>query len=148
MLNLEKLLKQSAKKIVSLNLSSCFLDGKAVWHLHNGLAVNRTLVSLNLSRNGLVDLSGIYIMRALVVVSLDVAQHPPLDARPLQEQPWRRLRRRTGEYAGSQRDPVEGGHLRQPDHCEGRELAAEGPQGKQRHAHESRRHRSVVLTKQ
>jgi hypothetical protein len=67
MVNLEKQLKQSTKKIVCLNLSYCFLDGKAIWHLHNGLAVNRTLVSLNLSCNGLVDLSGIYIVRALVV---------------------------------------------------------------------------------
>jgi len=62
---LEKLLRQPNRKIANLSFKYCFLDGTAIVHLCNGLAVNRSLVSLSLSSNGLSSLSGTQIVRAL-----------------------------------------------------------------------------------
>lgn len=62
MSNLERMLVQSNKKIVNLSLEYCFLDGRAVWELSKGLAVNRTLVSLSLTGNGLSSYCGVKII--------------------------------------------------------------------------------------
>jgi hypothetical protein len=71
MMTLEKMLRSSTKKIVNLNLEYSFLDGNSIFALCEGLRANRTLVSLNLASNGLNSTSGIYLMKAIAVVSND-----------------------------------------------------------------------------
>lgn len=79
MISLEKMLVNSTKKIISLNFAYCYLDGKCIYHLARGLSVNRTLVSLNLSSNGLNDHSGVVIIQSLAhnihLTTLDLSKN-------------------------------------------------------------------------
>ncbi len=67
MSNLSKMLTLSNKKIVNLSFESCFMDGRAVYELSKGLAVNRTLVSISLAGNRLSSGVGNKIIQSLKV---------------------------------------------------------------------------------
>lgn len=64
---LEKIMKNPNKRLVNLSLNYCFLTGQALYHLCNGLMVNKTLVTLSLAGNGISPPCGIEIIRAIKV---------------------------------------------------------------------------------
>jgi hypothetical protein len=71
---LEKILKNPSKKIVNLSLNYCFFDGQALYHLCNGLNVNKTLVTLSLAGNGLSPMCGVELIKSLKV---KITSKPP-----------------------------------------------------------------------
>lgn len=67
---LEKILKNPHKKLVNLSLNYCFLNGQALYHLCNGVTVNKTLVTLSLAGNGISPQCGTEIIRGVKVNSV------------------------------------------------------------------------------
>lgn len=65
MRNVESVLLNPDANLLSLNFKYCFLEPKTIFILSRGLKVNRTLVQLNLSSNGLASICGIYIVKSL-----------------------------------------------------------------------------------
>lgn len=77
--DLEKHLRNPAKRIVHLNFQYCFLDDKNIFTLCRGLTMNRSLVKLDLSKNGLPPLSGIRVLKvirdSMSVTTLDLSKN-------------------------------------------------------------------------
>lgn len=62
---IHSLLSNASIYLTGLCFKYCFLDTKAVYMLSKGLEVNRCLVKLDLSCNGLAPITGVYIIRSL-----------------------------------------------------------------------------------
>ena len=62
---IHSLLTNAAIHITGLCFKYCFLDTKAIYLLSKGLEVNRTLIKLDLSCNGLAPITGVYVLRSL-----------------------------------------------------------------------------------
>jgi len=58
-------LTHQAHHITGLSFKFCFLDTRSVYLLAKALAINRTLVKLDLSNNGLSPITGVYIVKNL-----------------------------------------------------------------------------------
>ena len=67
MLNVQKALAHPSRLVTELCFKFCFLSTKNIFALCRGIELNRSLVKLDLSSNGLPPLSGIYILKALHV---------------------------------------------------------------------------------
>lgn len=63
--SLYNLLTNANSYLTGLCLKYCFLDTRSVYFLSKALEVNRTLVKLDLSCNGLSPIMGVYIVRSL-----------------------------------------------------------------------------------
>jgi Ran GTPase-activating protein (RanGAP) involved in mRNA processing and transport len=62
---LNKLLTHPPHYIIGLSFKYCFLDTKSLFLISQALEINRTLVKLDLSCNGLSPVMGIYIVKSL-----------------------------------------------------------------------------------
>ena len=104
MQSLEKLLKNPNKRIVNLSLNHCFFDGQALYHLCNGLMVNKTLVTLSLAGNGLTPMCGNELIRAIKVTYFTdhIEQHLHNVGQSVKEQPRRHICLRTGKLSSSE----------------------------------------------
>ena len=60
-----KSLQNPAHHVTGLSFRFCFLDTKCFYLLSRALEVNRTLVKLDLSSNGMSPICGVYIIKAV-----------------------------------------------------------------------------------
>jgi len=65
MKSVEIALQSPSCHVISLNFQFCFLDSRCMHILSKGLEVNRSLIRLDLSNNGLAPISGIYLVKSL-----------------------------------------------------------------------------------
>lgn len=65
MKSVEVALQSPSCHVISLNFQFCFLDSRCMHILSKGLEVNRSLIKLDLSNNGLAPISGIYLVKSL-----------------------------------------------------------------------------------